>query len=29
MKEHTKKKIMDKKWARMEKEGLKRPKNPG
>lgn len=28
MKEHVKKKIMNQKWARMEKEGLKRPETP-
>ncbi len=27
MKDTTKKRIMDKKWARLEKEGIKRPKN--
>lgn len=28
MKDKAKKKVMDKKWARMEKAGLTRPKNP-
>lgn len=28
MKEATKKRIMDRKWARLERDGIKRPKTP-